>query len=282
MKQRLAASTFALALLGLTLPAAGLRAASADDEPELSERDRDRAQRDYDKAVRLVRANKPRDALELFERALPGKNDTSDIFFNLVQVAEAVKRWDKVLAYAQGFLALEPQSSDARIVRSKLELAQKRREGGAGAPVRYRFEAPEGVATFVDHVPVSLDGPGEVLLTLGPHAAAARKVDHKPWTQDLRVKADEPQTLTVTLERILYTGTLQVVTDPPDGVQVYLDDKLLGTTPLAPQKLPTLRVLVRFEKPGYDSWVRYVTPERDQVYELKATLERTRGAGGPH
>ena len=278
MKMTLRATLVALTLVGAGLaPVAGL--AAGGDGPSVAVRER--AQRDYDKAVRLVRSNKPRDALELFERALPGKNTTSDIFFNLAQVSEALKRWDKVLAYTQGFLALESQTSDARAIRGKLDIAEKRLNSGDAAPVRYRFEAPEGSEVYVDDVPVAIDGPGEVLLVPGRHVATARKPDHKPWEQALTVKKDEPQTVAVALEAILYTGTLKITTLPAEGVSVFLDDKLAGTTPLAPITLPTVRVLVRLEKPGFDSWVRYVTPMRDQVEDVKATLERSPPTGPP-
>ncbi|TNF36845.1 MAG: PEGA domain-containing protein [Deltaproteobacteria bacterium] len=261
--------------LGLSLLAApAVATAAAGDGP--SSKEIDRAQRDYDRAVRLARSGKAREALELFEAALPVKNESSDIFYNLVQVAEVAKRWDKVLAYAQGFLRLEQETRDAKAFEAKLDTALKRLEKAGRTPVKVRFEtAPEGVDLFVDHVPVAFDGAGEVLLLPGRHEAVARKHDHTPWRETIAVKAGEPQTLTVKLEPIVYTGTLKITTVPADGVTVYLDDKMLGTTPLEPLQLPTVKTLVRFEKPGYDRWVRYVTPERDQVYELNATLEKT-------
>jgi len=248
--------------------------AAADDGP--SQALKDKAQRDYERAIKLVRAGKAKDALDLFEGALPVKNGTSDIFFNLVQVAEALKRWDKVVVYAQGFLRLEHETSDARTLQAKLDTALKRLEKGGTVPVSYHFDvAPEGVELYVDDVPVTYDGPGDVLLLPGRHAAVARKADHTPWKQTLVVKKGAPETLSVKLEQIMYTGTLKVTTEPADGVKVFIDDKQVATTPLEALQLPTLKVLVRLQKPGYDDWVRYVTIERDQVVTLAATLERT-------
>ncbi len=129
---------------------------------------------------------------------------------------------------------------------------------------------------FVDDVPVTFDGPGEVLLLPGRHQATAKKKDHTPWKETLAVKAGAPETVTVNLAPIIYTGKLQVTTEPADGVTVYVDDEEVGTTPLEALELPTVKVLVRFEKAGYDRWVRYVTIEKGQVQELKATLEKTR------
>jgi len=264
-----------------TLVAAGLLAMSpavavADEGEGPSTKVVERAQRDYDRAVRLARAGKARDALELFEAALPVKNESSDIFYNLVQVAEAAKRWDKVVVYAQGFLRLERETRDAKVFEKKLESALGRLEKAGQVPVKVRFEtAPGGVEVFVDDVPVTYDGPGEVLLFPGRHEATAKKRDHTPWKQTLKVKAGEPQVHEISLEPIIFTGTLKIATVPEEGVTVYIDDKEVGVTPLAELKLPTVKVLVRFEKDGYDRWVRYVTIEKDQVHELQATLEKT-------
>lgn len=252
----------------------GARAAEGD---EVNSKVAERAQRDYERAIKLVRSGKARDALELFENALPVKNESSDIFYNLVQVAEALKRWDKVLAYTQGFLRLERDTGDARAFKAKLDVALKRLAKAGRVPVTYRFEAaPDGVVVLVDDVPVTFDGPGEVMLLPGRHQATAKKRDHTPWKETLAVKAGAPETVTVSLTPIIYTGTLKVVTEPVDGVTVFVDDKEVGTTPLEPLELPTVKVLVRFEKAGYDQWVRYVTIEKGQVQELKATLEKTR------
>jgi len=279
---RLSLTALLLATVGLAAPAAAERP-QPKDEPSLgpSDAERERAQRDYDKAVRLVRANKPRDALELFEHALPVKNDTSDIFYNLVQVCEALKRWDKVLAYAQGFLVLESQTSDARAIRGKLDVAKKRLEAGEQAPIALRIEAPEGAEAYIDDVPVSLDGPGEAWVLPGRHTVGARKAEHIPWNSTVVVAADEaPAPVTPNLVKLVYKGLVKVVTEPAEGVQVYVDDRLQGTTPLDPFPLPTERFLIRLEKPGYDTWVRYVTPVRDETYELKASLEATRPGRG--
>lgn len=252
-------------------------AAWAAEGDEASAKVAERAQRDYERAIKLVRSGQAREALELFESALPVKNESSDIFYNLVQVAEAVKRWDKVLVYAQGFLRLERETGDARAFKAKLDVAVKRLEKAGRVPVSYRFEAaPEGVEVFVDDVPVTFDGPGEVLLLPGRHQATAKKLDHTPWKETLSVKAGAPETVTVNLAPIIFTGTLKVATEPPDGVTVFIDDKEVGTTPLEPLDLPTVKVLVRFEKAGYDRWVRYVSIEKGRVQELKATLEKTR------
>ena len=49
----------------------------------------------------------------------------------------------------------------------------------------------------------------------------------------------------------------------------------VGVTPLEPFELETRRHLIRFEKAGYDSWVRYVDITKDETFVLEPTLEKT-------
>lgn len=260
--------------LGLLVVGGG-PAMAQGDEAWPSEAVRAKAQRDYDRAVRLVRARKPAEALEAFEAALPGLNTGSDLFYNLVQVAEALKRWDKVSLYAQGFLMREPQGDDAREIRSKLEAAVRHLERAERPLVRYVFDVePAGTMVTVDHVPVAANKVTEVLLLPGKYTARAAQTGHEPWEAPLEVKAGAPETVTAALVKKIYTGTLTIVTTPAEGVTVFLDDERVGTTPLEPLKLPTLRYLVRFEKEGYATWVRYVTIERDGEHSLEPELER--------
>ncbi len=265
-----------VAALALTLAAPGL-AAAAEGGGDAADKARARAQRDYNKAVRLTRSGRAGAALELYERALPHMNYSSDIFYNLVHVCDAAKRWDKVVKYAQGFMHLEPGSGDAKEISSKMRAALKRLERTGRVPVAVVFDVtPERTEVFVDQVPVASNKVTEVLLFPGEHVARAEKLEHHPWEQRFVVEHGKPQTIKGALEKKVYMGSLKIVTDPPEGVEVFIDDELVGVTPLEPLKLRTLKYLVRFDKPGYDRWIRYVTIDKDQEYELKPVLERTR------
>ncbi len=76
------------------------------------------------------------------------------------------------------------------------------------------------------------------------------------------------------MKALSYQGQLTITSEPAEGVEVYIDDRHVGTTPLAPLPLTAeKRFLVRFEKPGYDRWVRYVVIPRDETFALSPKLE---------
>lgn len=237
----------------------------------------DASDRYYERGVQAARHGKAEEALELFERALPGRAETSDIFFNLVQVSEAARQWRKVLLYAQGFLKLEARSADAAEVRAAFDRARRALEGRENALTTVSFEVdPPGTTVYLDGVPVATSGRGETaLLAAGRYTATANRADFVPWSQRVDVAADgRAQTVAGALTAIFYQGHLEIVTEPADGVEVYLDDVHVGTTPLASLPLQAdRRYLLRFEKPGYDRWVRYVNVARDETQALKPRLE---------
>ena len=128
----------------------------------------------------------------------------------------------------------------------------------------------------VDYVPVATSGDDAVMVLPGKHVARARFEDYHDFEQAFEAPAqsEEPIRVTGKMNKRIYKGFLKIVTEPADGVQIFLDDKLVGTTPLKePIALETRRYLVRFEKPGYDRWIRYVTIERERTADLAATLE---------
>ncbi|MFT7581908.1 MAG: hypothetical protein ACI9MR_003589 [Myxococcota bacterium] len=236
-----------------------------------------KADREYDQGVRATRMRRPKQAIRHFEKALSMRNQSSDIFYNLVQVADAAKDWKRVATYATGFLHIEDGTNDAREIIAKRRNALRKLERSGIKPVTYVFDfGKEGWEVFVDDVPLSTNKVTEVPLLPGSHAVSVRQYDHHPWTQTLEVEPGAtPQNLTGALEKMVYKGKLEIATTPAEGVAVFVDDKLVGKTPMKPLELATLRYLVRFEKDGYDSWVRYVTIEKDKTQTLKPALEKS-------
>ena len=229
-----------------------------------------------DKALRYVRARKPDKALDFFEKALPYRNDSSDIFYNLVAVAEAVKDWSRVHLYTTGFLYLESGTDDARDFARKQKAAVKGLTKAKLAPAPVSFEIdPPGVEIFVNHVPVGKARRGMVDLPPGEYVARASKVDHHDWEQPFEVVAGTPAVVKGALQKMVFHGLLSITTEPAEGVQVFVDDELIGTTPIEePLKLETRRYLVRFEKEGWERWIRYVDIKKDEAHELKPALEK--------
>ncbi|MGM0574842.1 MAG: PEGA domain-containing protein [Myxococcota bacterium] len=270
--RRLCGVVVALALM-VGIPVAGF------DAPIAAAAEGDEAQagaKYYERAVRYVRARKYDKALEWFEKALPHRNETSDIFYNLVNVAEAVKDWEKVYLYAVGFLYLEPDTADADDIRAKKDKAARVLGRRDRAPVAVTFDVkPRGVQVLVDHVPVVRSARKPVELIPGEYTATADKPDHHPWEKTFEVVAGAPREVEGEVKPMIFHGKLKVVTHPAEGVKVYVDDEYVGTTPLDPIELETRKYLIRFEKEGWDKWIRYVTIQKEETFVLEPHLERT-------
>jgi len=247
-----------------------------------------KARATYKKALALVQAGKNEAALTAFEAVLEplaSEPNSPDLLYNLVQVGRALKRWDKVLLYAQGFLARDGESADARAMGSLIELAKTRLAQTPGrAAVELTVAAPLDADVFVDATPVARAERRSLWLAPGVHRVRALQVGFTPFERELTLAsgvAGEAATVAVVLEKIVLMGKLDVKAKPADGVQVFVDDKLQGVTPLPPLTLEAKRCLVRFEKPGFASWVRYVVIEANGTVVVSPVLEKVAGPTTP-
>ncbi len=233
------------------------------------------AARHYDRAVRRSRAGDAVGAIELFEKALPHRNHGSDIFYNLVQASQAARRWRRVLLYAQGFLAIEPDGADAAEIRGALAHARGLLEGRSAGPVEVHFDVePAGAWIWVDHTPVAIAGGEPAVLMPGRYEAVAKRRDYEDWEQRVVIPAGRSHHVTASMVPRRFEGRLHVQPDPAEEVEVYVDDRHVGTTPLEPLTLQAdKRYLVRFERSGYDRWVRYVVIPRDDTFVLAPKME---------
>jgi hypothetical protein len=68
-------------------------------------------------------------------------------------------------------------------------------------------------------------------------------------------------------------GALQI-TSRPVGAQVFVDDNLVGTTPLLVPNVSTGPHHVRIESPGHQSWSTAVQIERGKRFRVAANLEQ--------
>jgi hypothetical protein len=68
-------------------------------------------------------------------------------------------------------------------------------------------------------------------------------------------------------------GALQI-TSRPVGAQVFVDDNLVGTTPLLVPNVSTGPHHVRIESPGHQSWSTAVQIERGKRFRVIANLEQ--------
>lgn len=234
------------------------------------------ADADYRAGVRATKLGKNADAIVFFERALPKKHDTADLFYNLVQVAKLQRAWEKVALYGQAFVLLEPGTKDATAVGREVDQALETLAKRGKVAVAVELTVPDGGKAFVDGAPVADHGHAAVRLVPGTYALTAEKVDHKPFAQPLVVAAGAVARVKVELERIIYHGQVAIASTPADGVQVFVDGERVGETPLkAPLELEAGRkLLFRFEKQGFEPWVRYVELGKNESVKLEPKLEK--------
>ena len=117
-------------------------------------------------------------------------------------------------------------------------------------------------------------------LPLGSYTIRLTREGYVPQERRLRLTAARPSaSLRVPLRRAAPQarapgpGSLYVESRPA-GARVFLDNRLVGTTPLAIPNLPVGSAALRIEQDGYQRWastVRIVAGERSRV---AASLDR--------
>jgi tetratricopeptide (TPR) repeat protein len=276
--------------------------ASAQDGFDDESEGFDAGEQYYSRATRYVRFKGFSKAMKFFKKALPFMNEESDIYYNLVGVAEAMGHHEEIFLYGKAFLRLEPDSLDAREVRYKVMKAESTLKASRKAPAQVRFEVdPPGTLLFVNDVPVGVSGGPPISLPAGTFTVQGTIDDYHPFKKTFEVNPRTPMTITGAFEKIKYYGKLNVITyeapcawpctalqaalDQDDktatglkraeGVRVYIDDTLMGKTPMDDLKMLSNRYLIRFERDGWDSWSRYINIGRNDTLSIQPILEKT-------
>jgi hypothetical protein len=236
-----------------------------------------RAERSYAAGVRALKNQRYTEALSFFERTIPLKGGNANLLFNMVETTRNLKQWPRVALYGQAFMTRERGSQDAMAVSKVVDEALAKLAAAGKPSVTYRFEvSPEDTQVMIDGVPVSNNALQTVRLSPGKYAMSIQREGYEPIAETLTVVAgNDEQVVSRTLKAYVFEGKVRVITDPTDGVEVYIDDVRVGVTPIADVTLQTgRRYLFRFEKEGYDRWWRYVEVLRNDVVELKPVMER--------
>lgn len=260
-------------------PGASTPTTTATTTRDVRNGERDQAAGDklYERALRYTKRRNYTKALEMFEKALPYRSGDANIYFNMVAVSSPLKAWRKVVLYGAGFLYLETEPSKDRTDIVKAVNKASRMLRSKPRMVVFDF-TPKGTEVRLGYVPVGRAKGAAVAIPPGQYTAHAQRADYEPMKQSVTVIAGEgTQKLSLNMIKKIYFGTLTIATTPAEGVVVSIDGKVVGTTPLkAALKLETRRYLVKFSKPGFDVWQRYVTIDKDLPQKLSPMLERSR------
>ncbi len=225
----------------------------------------------YREGVKAARAGRYAEALAKFEAALPRRWEDSELFYNLVQVAKAKGLWDKAALYATSFLVLAPTGADAEALgRTLTEARERMRVRGTPLTKLALTVEPADAKVFLDDAPVAL-ATAEV-----PTGGYKLRVEAPGFvTAERAYKVGKGEPLAVVLTKQVFMGKIVLAVTPKEGVAVFVDDEKKGELPaVAELELDSAkRYLVRFEKPGFDPWVRYVQPPPNGKVVLEAKLE---------
>jgi hypothetical protein len=226
-----------------------------------------------EKGARYISArNYPR-AYSTYEKALGHEVQEVDLYYNLVIVGEALKKWSSVVLYAQAYVNLMQGEGGAEEKEIKGKQAVAAKEAGKQASFSVVCE-PEGELVLVAGAYFGTKGVTDGSLPEGTYEATCFRKDYHPGKQTMKLSADAPSTWKVKMEEIIYYGEI-VLTTKSAGVQVFLNDKLVGETPLKEGlKVQANREhVIRLEKAGHDSWMRAVEVKKSKRHRIDAMLE---------
>lgn len=225
----------------------------------------------YRDGVKAARAGRYVEALTKFEAALPRRWQDSELLYNLVQMAKAKGLWDKVALYATAFLVLTPTGSDAEAFgRTLTEARERMRVRGTPLTKLALTVQPADAKVFLDDAPVGL---ATAEVPTGSYKLRVEAPGFVTTERTYRVGKGEP--LAIALEKQVFMGKVILAVTPTEGVAVFVDNEKKGELPaVAELELDSAkRYLVRFEKPGFDPWMRYVQPPPNGKVVVEAKLE---------
>lgn len=225
----------------------------------------------YRNGVKAARAGRYAEALAKFEAALTRRWEDSELLYNLVQVAKAKGLWDKVALYATSFLVLTPTGADAEALgRSLTEARERMRVRGTPLTKLALTVQPADAKVFLDGAWVAL---ASAEVPTGSYKLRVEAPGFVTATRTYKVGKGEP--VAIALEKQVFMGKVVLAVTPKDGVAVFVDNEKKGELPaVAELELDSAkRYLVRFEKPGFDPWVRYVQPPPNGKLVVEAKLE---------
>jgi len=186
---------------------------------------------------------------------------------------------------AAHFVNLAKKSTDYKVdgaeersaeLSGRLEILRKRVTAGT---MEITSKPPEA-DIFVDGAYIGT-GKGSIELPTGQRRVTAAAKDYLAFQGDYSCRIGDPSVYAIELTPRTYHGSLVVKVLPAEDVKVYLDEKLVGTTPWkGPMELVAKQYLLRLEKNGFERWARKIRVERDKTYTLEAEMERI-GSTGP-
>jgi len=244
--------------------------------PAFSQLPTEEQAKQYNQAIRkagaMVKKRAYSQALSAFKEAISVYPFGADAYFSAGNIAFHLNKCREALLYMQGFLALGgDKTEDAKDAEHAIKACSSKVKAGS----LNVSSQPAGIAVFIDGGFVGKT-PVTVNLQAGSYQLLLRDENYEDATEKVHINPEAQSTVEMTLTKKIFYGYLKVKTEPDEGVKVFVDDKEVGVTPLKePIRLEAKKVLVRFEREGYDTFVRAVVIQKDQTVTMEISLEKS-------
>lgn len=132
------------------------------------------------------------------------------------------------------------------------------------------YSEPSGADVYIDGQLVGTTPLKEFNLTIGTHEVRIVKEDYQEYVTQVEISPGSTKSITATLKP--NWGTVQVRSEPSEA-QVYVDNELVGTTPINDLKLKAGVHNIKIVKDGYKEFTKQVDVRPGATVLVEAKLE---------
>ena len=142
---------------------------------------------------------------------------------------------------------------------------------------------PEDAQVFLDGRPLPREDLKKIILTVGDHRVTMIHPDYDSTEFDFYADQGVNEPLSIKMNPVSVEGTTEqfvnftVITDPVDA-KVYLNDKLIGRTPIARSDIDPGNYKLRLEKTGYSGYSDQITVNSNQPVKINHKFDPLTGS----
>jgi TolB-like protein len=134
----------------------------------------------------------------------------------------------------------------------------------------YITSEPTGAKVVVDRVEKGTTPLTVRDLSIGDHAVELTLKDYEKWVGKVEIKANQVELVEAKLSK--ETGSIMVISTPPRA-EIYVDGKLVGTTPATVDRVEIGEREVRIKRSGFREYVKRVAAIANLTTTVETTLE---------
>ena len=224
------------------------------------------------KAIYFARVRNYKRALKYFKLAVQADPNSIDPYFNAGNIARHFNDCHDELLYFQGFIYLSSTEGSADSDLKSANAAVKRCKRNPKTGYLTIITETPGLDVLVNGALVGRTPLKKLALMEGDYTYEIQNPLFKPFSAQVKIQAKQTTEEHPALVKKDFYGWLQISTTPKSGVEVFLNDKAIGKTPLKKLRLKTGKYLVKLKMKGYDMWQRYVEVNKDLTTQLDARL----------